>query len=145
MSVISSANKLILAFIVLISWSFNVFAHEVKAGPNGGPITDLGEIHLELVMKADKIDLFVTDAKGDPVNVAGSSANVIILAGTKKHSAKLTPVADSILGSSFSITDAGPYTVVVIVSIPGKKPYQGRFKVAELIAFLGEKPLGQIS
>lgn len=124
---------MMLAFVVFLA--SNAVAHEVKAGPNGGPITDLGEIHLELVMKAQKIDLFVTDAKGDPVDVSEASANLIILAGTKKHATKLAPVADSVLGNTFAVPDPGPYTVVAIVTIPGKKPYQGRFKISALLAF----------
>lgn len=136
MSYISVLNHIIASLILITSLTVGASAHEVKAGPNGGPLTDLGDVHLELVMKADKINLFVTDAAGDAVDVSAASANLIILAGTKKHTVKLNPVADSVLGDSFAIPDAGPYTVIAIVSIPGKKPVQGRFKVSALLAFL---------
>lgn len=133
---ISVLNRIIASLILITSLTVGASAHEVKAGPNGGPLTDLGDVHLELVMKADKINLFVTDAAGDAIDVSAASANLIILAGTKKHTVKLNPVADSVLGDSFAIPDAGPYTVIAIVSIPGKKPVQGRFKVSALLAFL---------
>ncbi len=136
MSLFSNLKRIGLSLVIALGVAYGAKAHEVKAGPNGGPLTDLGEIHLELVMKADKIDLFVTDAEGSPVDVSTASANLIILAGTKKHVVKLGPVADSILGESFSIPDAGPYTVVAVVVIPGKKPFQGRFTLPELLAFL---------
>jgi len=133
---ISVLNRIIASLILITSLTVGASAHEVKAGPNGGPLTALGDVHLELVMKADKINLFVTDAAGDAIDVSAASANLIILAGTKKHTVKLNPVADSVLGDSFAIPDAGPYTVIAIVSIPGKKPVQGRFKVSALLAFL---------
>ena len=136
MSLFLNLKRIGLSLVIALGVAYGAKAHEVKAGPNGGPLTDLGEIHLELVMKADKIDLFVTDAEGSPVYVSTASANLIILAGTKKHVVKLGPVADSILGESFSIPDAGPYTVVAVVVIPGKKPFQGRFTLPELLAFL---------
>ena len=136
MHIISILKRFIVSLVLMMGIAHNTGAHEVKAGPNGGPLVDLGEIHLELVMKANKIDLFVTDAEGATVDVSSASANLIILAGTKKHVVKLGPVADSILGESFSIPDAGPYTVVAVVIIPGKKPFQGRFTLPELLAFL---------
>lgn len=136
MHIISMLKRVIVSFVLMVGFAHSVNAHEVKAGPNGGPLTDLGEIHLELVMKVDKIDLFVTDAEGAPVDVSSASANLIILAGTKKHVVKLGPVADSKLGESFSIPDPGPYTVVAIVVFPGKKPFQGRFTLPGLLAFL---------
>lgn len=134
MSFSSILNRVVIALSLAAFLTVNSVAHEVKVGPNGGPVTDLGALHLELIMKTEKIDLFVTDAKGDPVDVSNASANVIILAGTKKHVTKLAPVADSVLGNTFSVPDPGPYTVVVIVTIPGKKAYQGRFKVSALLA-----------
>lgn len=120
--------------VISLSLSVDSIAHEVKVGPNGGPITDLGELHLELVMKSQKIDLFVTDADGDPVDVSNGSASVIILAGTKKHTTTLEAVADNVLGNTYAVTDPGPYTVVVIVTLQGKKPAQGRFKLDELLS-----------
>lgn len=132
MSFISLIKNFATAFALILGLSTYPIAHEVNVGPNGGPLTDLGEFHLELVMTSEKIDLFVTDATGSPVDVIEGSANAIILAGTKKHSTKLIPTADSVLGNTFSVPDTGPYTVVVIVTLPGKKPFQGRFKVNTL-------------
>lgn len=139
MSYTSILHRIIASLIVMASLTVAVSAHEVKAGPNGGPLTDLGDVHLELVMKTNMISLFVTDAAGAAVDVSAASASLIILAGTKKHAVKLNPVADNVLGDSFAIPDAGPYTVIAIVSIPGKKPLQGRFEVSALLAFLGNK------
>ncbi len=126
--------RFISMLVITVSLSCNSIAHEVKAGPNGGPITDLGELHLELVMKSQKIELYVTDANGDPVDVADGGAKVIILAGTKKLTTTLEPVADSVLGTTFSVADSGPYTVVVVVALKDRKPVQGRFKLNELLS-----------
>ena len=127
-------HRILTILILALFLSSNSIAHEVRSGPNGGPVIDLDDIHLELVMKSQKIELYVTDATGDPVDVSGGSAKAIILAGTKKHTTTLAPVADSVLGSSFSVPDPGPYTVVVIVTLQGVKPVQGRFKLNELLS-----------
>lgn len=132
MSLISHTHKFIAAFTLILGLSAYAIAHDVEVGPNGGPLADLGEIHLELVMTSKNIDLFVTDSAGDPVDVSDGRANLIILAGTKKHSTQLLPTRDSVLGATFSIPDAGPYTVVAVVMLTGKKPFQNRFKVNSL-------------
>lgn len=129
---ISHTKKFVAALALILGLSAYAIAHEEKAGPNGGPLADLGEIHLELVMTSEQIDLFVTDAAGDPVDVSDGSAKLIILAGTKKHSTQLLPTRDSVLGATFSVPDAGPYTIVAVVKLAGKKPFQSRFKVNTL-------------
>jgi len=129
LSIISHANKFVAALTLMLGLSAYAIAHEEEVGPNGGLLTDLGEIHLELVMTSEQIDLFVTDAESDPVDVSEGSANLIILAGTKKHSTQLLPTEHSVLGATFSIPDDGPYTVVAVVKLAGKKPFQSRFKV----------------
>ena len=66
--------------------------------------------------------------------MADGGAKVIILAGTKKLTTTLEPVADSVLGTTFSVADSGPYTVVVVVTLKDRKPVQGRFKLNELLS-----------
>ena len=129
MSIISHAHKFVAAFILILGLSAYAIAHEEEVGPNGGLLTDLGDIHLELLMTSEQIDLFVTDAASDPVDVSEGSANLIILAGTKKHSIQLLPTEDSVLGATFSVPGAGPYTVVAVVKLAGNKSFQSRFKV----------------
>ncbi len=132
MSLISHTYKFVAAFALILGLSAYAIAHEQEVGPNGGLLADLGEIHLELVMTSEQIDLFVTDAASEPVDVSDGSANLIILAGTKKHSTQLLPTSNSVLGATFSVPDAGPYTVVAVVKLAGKKPFQNRFKVNSL-------------
>ena len=129
MSIISHAHKFVAAFVLILGLSAYAIAHEEEVGPNGGLLTDLGDIHLELLMTSEQIDLFVTDATSDPVDVSEGSASLIILAGTKKHSIQLLPTEDSVLGATFSVPDAGPYTVVAVVKLAGNKSFQSRFKV----------------
>ena len=129
MSIILHTHKFVAAFVLILGLSAYAIAHEEEVGPNGGLLTDLGDIHLELLMTSEQIDLFVTDAASDPVDVSEGSANLIILAGTKKHSIQLLPTEDSVLGATFSVPDAGPYTVVAVVKLAGNKSFQSRFKV----------------
>lgn len=115
-------------------------AHEVVSGPNGGPIVDLGSHHLELVARNGHIELFVTDAKGAPVNVANASANLVILAGTKKLTATLAPdgarAENGILAADLALSDRGPYTIVAVVTLSSAKPLQGKFKIEKPLASL---------
>ena len=46
-------------------------AHEVEKGPNGGRVVEAGSNHIELVVNANGVDVFVTDASDKPVSIDG--------------------------------------------------------------------------
>lgn len=108
------------------------FAHEVEAGPHGGPVTDARDHHIELVLTAHNVALYVTGPDDAPVDLAGASGRAIVLAGRNQSRLDLTPSAEA-LTSAADISGDGPFTVVVTVNLAGEAPLQARFKLDELI------------
>ncbi len=122
-----------LVSFLLLLLPFTAMAHEQEAGPNGGAFTDIGSHHLEVVLTKYNLKLFVTGPDESPVDVAGATGNAIILAGTKKSTAKLSPSGGHVMDGQVAIEDAGPYTVVVIVKLASGEGLQAKFKVNELL------------
>jgi len=121
------------SIIIMALFSIAAMAHEQDSGPNGGAFTDIGSHHLELVLTKDKLKLFVTGSDESPVDVSGATGNAIILAGTKKSTAKLSPSSGHIMEGAVAIAEAGPYTVVIIVKLASGEGLQAKFKVNELL------------
>lgn len=122
------------SIVIMALFSIAAQAHEQDAGPNGGAFTDIGSHHLELVLTKDTLKLFVTGWDESPIDVSDATGNAIILAGTKKSTAKLSPANGHIMESAVAITKAGPYTIVVIVKLASGEGLQAKFKVNELLA-----------
>lgn len=123
----------LVSFLFVLLLPFAATAHEQEAGPNGGAFTDIGSHHLEVVLTKDNLKLFVTGPDESPVDVTGATGNAIILAGTKKSTAKLSPSVGHVMDGQVAIVDAGPYTVVVIVKLASGEGLQAKFKVNELL------------
>lgn len=55
-------------------------AHE-GMGPHGGRLVDLPKHHLELVVKADGVEVFVSDKASQPIPATGLTGLAIIVTG----------------------------------------------------------------
>lgn len=107
-------------------------AHEVKAGPHGGPVTDARDHHIELVLTADAVSVYVTGPDDMPVDLEGATGRAIVLAGRNQSRFDLVPSAGA-LTSTADISGDGPFTVVVTVNLTGEALLQARFKLDKLI------------
>ena len=116
--------------VVLLIPATDALAHEVEAGPNGGPVVDARDHHIELVLKADSVTVYVTRDDA-PVDLEGASGRAIVLAGKKQSKLTLTPSTDA-LSSAADISVDGPLTVVVTVNLASEAPLQARFKLDAL-------------
>ena len=65
-------------------------AHEA-AGQHGGRTTDVGAYHVELVAKGETVDIFVTNAKQEPVPAGGFKGAAILVLGGKATRIPLAP------------------------------------------------------
>ena len=74
-------------------------AHDAK-GKNGGRITDAGSYHVEMVVKSDVVDVFVSDASEKPVATSGFKGTAILVAGGKSQRVVLQPVDGNRLSGS---------------------------------------------
>jgi len=106
------------------------FAHGEKAGPNGGVLEDAGKYHLELVMKADELRAFVTDAKDAKVDTKGAEATATVLTGKEKATVKLTPAGGNALAGAGRFDPAAGAKIVLSLTLPGQGAIQVRFSIA---------------
>ena len=118
-------RKLMMAALVAALPMSAALAHEAK-GPNGGTMKDAGPYHMELVVKGADLSVFVTDAKDQPVNVAGATGNAIVLADKKQHSVPLHAAGHALHGHG-GFAPTKNMQVVVSVTLPGSKPVQAKF------------------
>ena len=125
-------KRYLLAIISMLSVALlipatDALAHEVEAGPHGGPVVDARDHHIELVLKADSVTVYVTRDDA-PVDLKGASGRAIVLAGKKQSKLTLTPSTDA-LSSAADISVDSPVTVVVTVNLASEAPLQARFKL----------------
>ncbi|MCK6412690.1 MAG: hypothetical protein L6Q55_09740 [Azonexus sp.] len=99
-------------------------AHADHGQPQyGGVVAEAGEVEFELVAKAGKITVYVSE-HGKPVTTAGASGKLNILAGGEKSDSELKPAGDNRLeGQGAYVAGA---KLLLQVQLPGRKPLQAR-------------------
>ncbi|MBP2292707.1 hypothetical protein [Azospirillum rugosum] len=106
------------------------FAHGPSVGPHGGPMTDAGAYHTELVLKGNDVVLYVTDGSDQPVDVTGAKAEATILANKQTQKVPLQPAgANALKGQAALGGSHDSVKVVTALTMPGQKTVQARFEV----------------
>lgn len=115
-----------LVIAAILVWSGSAWAHDSK-GMHGGRITDAGSLHVEMVVKSDIIDIYVSDASEKPVSTSGYKGTAILVAGGKSQRVVLEPVdAARLSGSATSAMPNQPKGVVQLTA-PDGKTIQAKF------------------
>lgn len=107
-------------------WSGAAWAHEAK-GKHGGRITDAGSYHVEMVVKSDTIDVFISDASEKPVAASGFKGTAILVAGGKSQRVVLTPVDGTRLSGTATAALPNQPKGVVQLTAPDGKTIQAKF------------------
>ena len=103
-----------------LTWSGAALAHEAK-GKHGGRIVDAGSYHVEMVLKSDTIDVFISDASEKPVATSGFKGTAILVVNGKSQRIVLAPVEGTRLsGSATAALPEKPKGVVQLTSPDGK-------------------------
>jgi hypothetical protein len=103
-----------------------VLAHEAK-GPNGGGMVDAGAFHVELTVKGQEIEVFVTDASEKPVTIGGAKGTAVLIVGGKPVRVTLTAASGNRLsGTATAPLPAAPKGAVQI-QMPNGTSLQGKF------------------
>ena len=110
----------------LFTWSASASAHDAK-GPHGGRIVDAGPYHAELVVKADVVDVFISDANEKPVAVSGFKGTAILVAGGKSQRVVLAPVDGTRLSGSATAALPNQPRGVVQLTAPDGKTIQAKY------------------
>ena len=75
----------------LLTSTGSAWAHDAKA-KNGGRITEAGAYHVEMVVKSDIVDVFISDESEKPVAASGFKGTAILMASGKSQRVVLAPV-----------------------------------------------------
>jgi hypothetical protein len=119
------ARWLLIAALLIPAGS--AWAHDAK-GKHGGRIADAGSYHVEMVVKSDIVDVFISDEGDKPVAASGFKGTAILVAGGKSQRIVLAPVDGTRLtGSATSALPGQPKGVVQLTG-PDGKTIQARFE-----------------
>ncbi len=98
-------------------------------GPkHGGVVRDAGKLTYELVVKADKMTLHVSD-HGKPVAITGAKAEATVHVGSEKIAATLMPTAENTLVAQGSFKTGVGARVEVKVSWQGHPDVKLNFRL----------------
>lgn len=98
-------------------------AHAPK---HGGVVAQVKHVDIELVARPEVLRIHLRD-HDKPVNLAGATAKLTLLADGVKTEVTLAP-AGEVLEAKGSFKTAGA-TAVALITLPGKPPLTARFKL----------------
>jgi hypothetical protein len=102
-------------------------AHEIEKGPNGGRVVEAGANHVELVVKDNAVNVFVTDASEKPVSINGFKGVAIFTISGKAQRIMLEPKEGARLSGTSPVALPAEPAGVVQITAPDGKTAQGRF------------------
>lgn len=117
----------VLSLPVLLAAPLVALAHGPEKGPRGGVMADAGDYHLELIVGDGVLSLGVTDGEGKPVDTEGATGSAFVLANKKNTKLELAPGGGNLLRGKGDFKKAKGMKVVVLVTLPGRKPVRARF------------------
>ncbi len=101
-----------------------VLAHAEHGKPQfGGVVAEAGEAQFEIVGKDGRLTVHVT-SHGMPLDTAGASGKLTVLAGTDKSEIDLKPAGSNLLQGQGHV--AAGAKLLVNVQLAGKRPLQAR-------------------
>jgi len=96
-------------------------------GPNGGQVQDIGSYHAELLLRGNEVLVYVFDHSDRPVQVAGATAQAVLLANGRQQTVPLAAAGPNLLRGTAELSGARGVRTVVSLTLPGQRPAQARF------------------
>ena len=120
------APKILAALLMVLFLASEGSASDV-VNQHGGRAVDAGEYHVELVAKADTVDVYLADHDNKAIRSAGFKGLAILIIGGKSQRIVLAPAGESRLsGKAAGELPSAPKGVVQI-TLPNGKTIQARF------------------
>ncbi|ACA14758.1 conserved hypothetical protein [Methylobacterium sp. 4-46] len=94
------AKFLALAGLLASAPVLPALAHAPKTGSHGGPQTDAGPYHVELVASGTTLELYLRSHADQPVTTAGFKGTAILVVDGKPQRITLEPQGDRLTGTS---------------------------------------------
>lgn len=116
--------RALLSFAIAMAMSGLAWAHSESElakliPPHGGLLAAAGAYHVELVLKPDRVQVFVTDHLDKPINIQGVTGTANLRAKGKKAQRVPLRVVDDRLEGAASILADTPVTVMILLKIGG--------------------------
>ncbi len=103
--------------------------HNHPTAQHGGILEDVGEYHVEMLVKDGKITLFLRDHDAKDAPSEGFKASVLLTAGSQRVGpVELAPVAPNKLEGPVATVPAGATAILTLTDKAGAAA-QGRFKL----------------
>jgi hypothetical protein len=115
------------AAALLVAANAAALAHSPKIGANGGPQTDAGSYHLEVVAKGTTLDVFLRDHSDKAVKAEGFRGTAIFVVDGKSERIPLTPAGENKLSGTSAVTLPGSPKGAVQITTPTGSTVQGKF------------------
>ncbi|MDO9459050.1 MAG: hypothetical protein Q7N95_02875 [Alphaproteobacteria bacterium] len=109
-----------------LTWSGAAWAHEAK-GKHGGRIVDAGSYHVEMVVKSDTVDVFISDASEKSVATSGFKGTAILVVDGKSQRILLAPVDGTRLSGGATAALPNQPKGVLQLTGPDGKTIQAKF------------------
>lgn len=120
---------------IMIGAAF-IFASEAlaqahsHAAPNGGQIINVGKFELELTVKGQEINLYLTDEKEQKVDAGLFKATALVLAkGNQQKSIELLPAGGNRLTAKYDFAIDGKFRATITLITKDSEVGKGRFNL----------------
>jgi hypothetical protein len=117
--------KLLLIGALLTSTG-SALAHDAK-GKNGGRIADAGSYHVEMVVKSETVEVFISDEGDKPIAASGFKGTAILVANGKSQRVVLAPADGTRLSGSATASLPNQPKGVVQLTGPDGRTSQAKF------------------
>jgi len=119
-------SKMLGALLMILVQANGSFASDAIS-QHGGRVVGEGDYHIELVTKADSVDVYLADHDNKAIRSAGFKGLAILIIGGKSQRIVLAPAGESRLsGKATGELPSAPKGVVQI-TLPNGKTIQARF------------------
>ena len=107
--------------------SLTAQAHSPKVGHNGGPQTDAGSFHVEILPQGNKLRVFLRDHSDKSVDTNGFKGTVIFVIDGKPQRITLTPSGENTLQGEAGVAIPNPASGAVQITTPTGSTVQAKF------------------
>lgn len=118
------SSRILLSFALAMALSGLAWAHSESGTakvipPHGGLLASTGTYHVELVLKPDRVQVFVNDHLDKPINIQGVTGTANLRVKGKKSQRVSLQVVDDRLEGPAAIPADAPVTVMIMLKIDG--------------------------
>jgi hypothetical protein len=105
----------------------SAFAHAPATGKNGGQQTDAGNYHVEVVVKGNTLNVYVTDHGETPVSTKGFKGTAVLIVKGKPAQVTLAPRGENMLTGTSPVELNAPIRGAIQITNSENQTVQAKF------------------